>query len=104
MARLLNDAGDADSGIFRIDKKDIPAKLQIHSGGGTETAEIHVAGDGTNTTTAAATMEQYVVDNVDQLLDEKKKNALALDTVGIYQIKNKTVGTSKIHLATPGNL
>ena len=103
MARLLVDAPDDDSLIFRIDKRDIPAKLQIHSGAA-ETAEIHVAGDGTTETTALATMEKYVKDGVDQILDEASTNAVALDTIGIYQIIGKSGVAAIVHLSTPGDL
>jgi len=102
MARELNKAGDVDSDIFRISGRDLPAKLQII--GANETAQIHVAGDGTTKETALATMEQYKRAGAAQIIDRSNDNAIALDTVGIYQIKGKSGGVARIHLSTPGDL
>jgi len=96
MAELLIDTGATTSRIIRIDKGDIPAKIQIQEGTGSDTATIEVSGDG-------VVFSPYNPDGTVQNLDESNTNARAIDTVGLYQITGKT-GTSKVFMSTPKNI
>ena len=97
--KLTINGGTSDP--FRIEGRDLPAKLQI-IGGGTDTAEIHVSADGNSDASIAATSAPYKVASAVRKIDEAVENATALDTVGVYQVKNVSGGD--VYVARTGDL